>query len=117
MPLRRHPRIHLSSRFSLFVVKCHVAAVACLVSRFGVMVGGGYAVVVGMIGWAFEERFAVIVMVVVVVVDKPLLAMLMRPESRAAPEVLVLHDLRVQRHVGVGVQGMHMCYRRCGLRV
>lgn len=116
MPLRRHPRIRLSSRFSLFMVKCHVAAVACLVSRFGVMVGGGYAVVVGMIGLAFEERFAVIV-VVVVVVDKPLLAMLMRPESRAAPEVLVLHDLRVQRHVGVGVQGMHMCYRRCGLRV
>ena len=114
MPLRRHPRIHLSSRFSLFVVKCHVAAVACLMSRFGVMVGGGCAVVVGMIGLAFEERFAVIV---VVAVDKPLLAMLMRPESRAAPEVLVLHDLRVQRHVGVGVQGMHMCYRRCGLRV
>ena len=101
------------------MVKCHVAAVACLVSRFGVMVGGGCAVVVGMIGLAFEERFAVIVVVVVVVVvvDKPLLAMLMRPESRAAPEVLVLHDLRVQRHVGVGVQGMHMCYRRGGLRV
>lgn len=95
------------------MIECHFAVVAwiCIVFRVGV----GYAVVVGSIGLALfvmQKRLPVIM-----VVDKPILAMPVVPERRAASKMLILHDLRVQGHIGVSLQGMHVRDWRCRLSV